>query len=92
MVNLKDKPFYLNDEQIKWVEDTIANMSEDEKIGQLFIVMNIAKDNEEEIKEVVEKYIHQARKCAIKNHDRKKMNDVVYGKINDLGRKGLKDD
>ena len=31
-------------------------MSEDEKIGQLFIVMNIAKDNEEEIKEVVEKY------------------------------------
>ena len=35
MVNLKEKPFYLNDEQIKWVDETIANMSEDEKIGQL---------------------------------------------------------
>ena len=56
MVNLKEKPFYLNDEQIKWVDETINNMSEDEKIGQLFIVMNISKDNEEEIQKVVEKY------------------------------------
>jgi len=56
MVNLKEKPFYLNDEQIKWVDETINNMSEDEKIGQLFIVMNISKDNEEEIQKTVEKY------------------------------------
>ena len=56
MVNLKEKPFCLNDEQIQWVEDTIAGMSEDEKIGQLFIVMNIHKDDEDRIKEMVEKY------------------------------------
>lgn len=56
MVDLTKKPFNLNAEQIEWVENTIANMSEDEKIGQLFIVMNIHKDNEEHIKEIVDKY------------------------------------
>ncbi|HWT27098.1 MAG TPA: glycoside hydrolase family 3 N-terminal domain-containing protein, partial [Mobilitalea sp.] len=37
MVNLKTKPFHLKDEQIKWVEDTIASMTIREKIGQLFV-------------------------------------------------------
>ncbi|MBQ0001327.1 MAG: glycoside hydrolase family 3 protein [Clostridiales bacterium] len=39
MVNLREKPFYLNDEQIQWVEDTIASMTLDEKVGQLFVQM-----------------------------------------------------
>lgn len=39
MVDLKAKPFYLSDEDIKWVEDTIAGMTLEEKIGQLFIGM-----------------------------------------------------
>ncbi len=51
MVNLKAKPFYLSDEQIKWVEDTIAGMTEDEKIGQLFTLMTYVPGvNEENIK------------------------------------------
>ena len=33
MVDLKANPFNLNDEQIKWVEDTYNSMSLDEKIG-----------------------------------------------------------
>ncbi|ADQ14511.1 glycoside hydrolase family 3 protein [Halanaerobium hydrogeniformans] len=37
MVNLKAKPFYLDDDDIKWVKDTIAEMTIEEKIGQLFI-------------------------------------------------------
>lgn len=37
MVDLKAKPFYLNDDDIKWVKDTIAEMTLEEKIGQLFI-------------------------------------------------------
>ena len=37
MVNLKARPFYLSDEKIRWVEETLAGMSPDEKIGQLFI-------------------------------------------------------
>ncbi|MDP4154443.1 MAG: glycoside hydrolase family 3 N-terminal domain-containing protein, partial [Bacillota bacterium] len=39
-VNLKSKPFYLSDEDIKWVNDTIADMTIEEKIGQLFIHYN----------------------------------------------------
>lgn len=39
MVDLRAKPFYLNDEQVKWVEDTIAGMTLDEKVGQLFTLM-----------------------------------------------------
>jgi beta-N-acetylhexosaminidase len=36
-VDLKAKPYNLSDEDIKWVKDTIAGMSDEEKIGQLFI-------------------------------------------------------
>ncbi|MBR3503542.1 MAG: glycosyl hydrolase [Clostridia bacterium] len=46
MVDLKAKPFYLNDEQIKWVEDTIASLTMDEKIGQLFINLTTRRDPE----------------------------------------------
>lgn len=44
MVNLKQKPFYLNEEQIKWVEDTLASMTEDEKVGQLFINLTLQRE------------------------------------------------
>ena len=51
MVNLKAKPFNLNDEQIKWVEDTINGMTVDEKIGQLFVLLKaIPGVNEDMIK------------------------------------------
>ena len=36
MINYKDKPFCLNEQQIKWVEETFSSMTKDEKIGQLF--------------------------------------------------------
>lgn len=35
-VNLKAKPYNLNDEQIKWVKDTINGLTDEQKIGQLF--------------------------------------------------------
>lgn len=53
MVDLKKKPYCLNDEKIKWVEDTIASMSLDEKLGQLFIHLTSAYDDEEAVKEEV---------------------------------------
>lgn len=37
MIDLKGKPFYLNDEQIAWLEETKASLSLEEKIGQLFV-------------------------------------------------------
>lgn len=38
MVHYKQKPFYLNDDQIRWVEDTLQNLTLEEKCGQLFCV------------------------------------------------------
>ena len=29
MVNLREKPYYLKDEDIRWVEDTIASMTDE---------------------------------------------------------------
>lgn len=55
MVNMKEKPFNLTDEDCKWVEDTIAGMSTDEKIGQLFFNMGSSRD-EEYLKMTVDKY------------------------------------
>ena len=37
MIDLKAKPFYLSDEEIAWVRDTIAAMTIEEKIAQLFL-------------------------------------------------------
>lgn len=51
MVDLKAKPFYLTDEQIKWVNDTIASLTEEEKIKQLFVHLSSAYDDEEVVKE-----------------------------------------
>lgn len=43
---LKEKPFNLNEQQIQFVEDIIAQMTYDEKIGQLFLPINYENDAE----------------------------------------------
>lgn len=55
MVDLKAMPFYLNDEQIAWVEDTIAGMTPEEKIGQLFLIFNQNR-NPDYIRKVCDEY------------------------------------
>lgn len=55
MVDLKAKPFYLDDEGIAWVKQTIANMSVEEKIGQLFFNMGNSRD-EAYLKDVLNRY------------------------------------
>ena len=49
MVNLREKPFYLDDEGVKWVEDTIASMTLDEKVRQLFVLLKHSPDMEKAI-------------------------------------------
>ena len=39
MIDLKGKPFYLKEEDIAWVEDTLRAMTVEEKAGQLFCVL-----------------------------------------------------
>jgi len=55
MVNLKAKPFYLSDEDIAWVENTIAEMTDEEKVGQLFFQLTAGID-EEYLRTLVQKY------------------------------------
>lgn len=47
MIDYKAKPFYLTDEQIRWVEDTYEAMSHKERIGQLFCPIVFTKDKEQ---------------------------------------------
>lgn len=44
MVDLTKKPFYLDSNRIEWVEKTIAGMSLEEKLQQLFIEMTKSTD------------------------------------------------
>lgn len=55
MVDLKAKPYFLSDEDIQWVKDTIAGMSVEEKVGQLFFAHG-GKSSDEELLELVQKY------------------------------------
>ena len=55
MVDLKAKPYNLCDEDIAWVESTIASMTEEEKVGQLFWQLT-AGNSEEYLKDLMEKY------------------------------------
>ena len=55
MVNLKAKPYYLSDEDIQWVENTIAGMTAEEKVGQLFFQLTAGMD-ENDLRELMEKY------------------------------------
>lgn len=43
-MNLKANPFFLNDEAIAWVNKTLADMTLNEKIGQLFVPIGYSGD------------------------------------------------
>lgn len=55
MIDLKSRPFNLTDEQVKFVNDTLNSLSEDEKIGQIFCPIGMNPD-EEFLKNFVEEY------------------------------------
>lgn len=46
MVDVRANPFFLNDEQAKWVEDTLASMTLEEKAGQVFCPMGFTSEEE----------------------------------------------
>ena len=55
MVDLTAQPYNLDADAIAWVEDTLAGMTDEEKIGQLFVNMGSSRD-EAYLTEMVEKY------------------------------------
>ncbi len=44
-MNLKNNPFYLTDSQIEWVYHTLASMTLEEKVGQLFCPISYSPDH-----------------------------------------------
>ncbi len=56
MIDLKGKPFYLKDEDIQWVESTLSGMTLEEKVGQLFCLIQLADDDWREEADAVLKY------------------------------------
>ena len=44
MVDLKANPFYLDEEGVRWVKDTLASMTLEEKAGQVFCALGIGDD------------------------------------------------
>ena len=55
MIDLKAKPFCLSDTDCNWVNQTIAHMSDEEKVGQLFFGISSSFD-EAHLKELTGKY------------------------------------
>ena len=55
MVDLTAQPFNLDAEGVQWVKDTIAGMTDEEKIGQLFVNMGSSRD-EEYLTDMVSRY------------------------------------
>ena len=46
MIDLKAAPFYLKDNDLRWVEETISSMTMEEKVGQLFCPIGVCYDEE----------------------------------------------
>jgi len=55
MVNLRAKPYCLSDADIAWVESTIASMTDEEKVGQLFFQLT-ASQEEAYLKDLMERF------------------------------------
>lgn len=56
MIDLKGNPFYLKDEDIEWVESTLAEMTLEEKVGQIFCLIQRSDDDWRDEADQVLKY------------------------------------
>ena len=65
-IDLKANPFYLSDEDIAWVDSTLQDMTEDEKIQQLFFpaVWNFNEEYLQEILDTVKPSGFMFRACS----------------------------
>lgn len=78
LVNLKAKPYYLDDEAIAWVEETIAGMTVEEKIGQLFISHN-HNLNIETAKKSLQKYHYGGQRYKDSGSDSPEIYEFLKG-------------
>ena len=57
MIDLKGNPFYLSDDDITWVKETIDSMTIEEKIGQLFCPIGMSPNEGYLKNEILSKHI-----------------------------------
>ena len=77
MVDLRKKPYCLSDSDIEWVEKTIASMTDEEKVGQLFWQLT-AGQGEDYLRELMEKYhLGGCRYNAMKKENVKRQNEIL---------------
>ena len=55
LMNLKSSPFFLNNEDIQWVSETLGNMTLEEKIGHLFCPIGFSSDYQD-LDNLINKY------------------------------------
>lgn len=55
MIDYRVQPFELTEKEISWVEDTLASMTTEEKIGQVFCLTDMITDPET-LKALIQKY------------------------------------
>ena len=55
MINFKGNPFYLSNEDIRWVKTTLASLTLEEKICQLFCLV-VKGDEKADLQRITEKY------------------------------------
>lgn len=83
MVDLKTIPYNLSDEDIQWVEDAIAAMTDEEKVGQLFWQLTAGND-EAYLKDLMDIYhLGGCRYNAMAGHKVLEQNRIFqkYAKI-----------
>jgi beta-N-acetylhexosaminidase len=56
-MNLREKPFYLDEQQLQWVENTFAGLNDRQKAGQLFCVLGDLYGEEELLHMAEESYV-----------------------------------
>ena len=77
-VDLRAKPYHLSDDDVAWVESTIAGMSEEEKIGQLFISHNRNLDVSE-AQEKISRYHYGGQRYKDSGSASREVFDFVTG-------------
>lgn len=83
MIKLQEKPFCLNQEAIDWVNDTLSNMTTEEKIGQLFIHLGRSTD-EGYLRNMVEKYHIGGARYIETNSEKIFQQNQVYQRISKI--------
>ena len=56
-LNLYERPYHLNENDVRWVQETLAGMTLEEKIGQVFFAIGLTDSDEDALAMVEDLHI-----------------------------------